>query len=113
MSAISIHREPAQPNGPRFRAIAGDRQAVGKTIGEALDALTAEWGEEVHKTAVFIQKFGPDAFFTAAQHDRMQELLAHRAALTPSERAELEELIFKEMEATVARVESTAQVAQS
>lgn len=105
MTAISIHQEPAQPGAARFRATAGNRQAVGKTMGEALDALTADWGEEVHKTAVFIQRFEPDTFFTAAQHTRMQELLARRHNLTPSERTELEALVDTELDATIARME--------
>ena len=75
-------------------------------MGEALDALTADWGDDIQETAVFIQRLQPDAYFTAVQYCRMQELLAHRATLTAEERAELEILIDAELDATVARTES-------
>ena len=57
-------------------------------MGEALDALTADWGDDIQETAVLIQRFEPDPYFTAAQQSRLQELLASRASLTPQERAE-------------------------
>ena len=77
-------------------------------MGEALDALTADWGDDIQETAVFIQRLQPDAYFTAVQYCRMQELLAHRATLTAEERAELESLIDAELDATVARTEEFA-----
>ena len=75
-------------------------------MGEALDALTADWGDDIWETAVLIQRFQPDAYFTAAQYCRMQELLARRATLTTEERAEVETLIDAEQAATVARTAS-------
>jgi len=74
-------------------------------MGEALDALTADWGHDIQETAVFIQRFQPDAYFTAAQYCCMQELLTRRDTLTVEERAELETLIDAELDATVARTE--------
>jgi hypothetical protein len=106
MSSIAIRTENSDVDTPRFRAVAGNRQSVGRTMGEALDALTADWGDDIQETAVFIQRFQPDAYFTAAQCCRMQELLARRATLTAEERAELETLIDAELDATVARTES-------
>lgn len=106
MTAITIHAENEASGKPRFRAIAGDRQTVGRTMGEALDALTAEWGDDIEQTAVLIQRFRPDPYFTEAQHARMQELLARRAELTVPERAELEVLVDAELDATIARTES-------
>jgi hypothetical protein len=105
MASITIHPEPGERGEPRFRAIAGDRQSVGRTRGEALDALTADWGDDVPETAVLIQRFQPDPYFTQAQHDRMQELLARRHSLLPKERAELEALIDAELAATIARTD--------
>jgi len=70
------------------------------------EALTADWGDDIQETAVLSQRLQPDAYFTAAQYGRMQELLARRAALTAEERAELETLIDAELAATVARTES-------
>lgn len=112
MTAISIRRDSASADVPRFRAVAGEHEAVGPTMGAALDALTANWGEEAQPTAVFIQHFGPDAFFTAAQHDRMEELRVRRDTLSSQERAELESLIDAEFEATVARAEKMLRSAQ-
>ncbi len=103
MTCIGIRTEECEPGEPRFRAIAGDRPSVGRTMGEALDALTADWGDDIPQTAVLIQRFQSDSYFTAAQYGRMQELLAHRASLTAEERTELEALIDAELEATVAR----------
>ena len=106
MSAIAIRAEHREAGIPQFRAIAGQHQSVGRTMGEALDALTAGWGDDVQETTIFIQRLRPDAYFTAAQYHRMQELLARRATLTAAERTELENLIDAELAATVARTES-------
>ena len=106
MPAIAIRTENSEAGAPLFRAVAGNCQSVGRTMGEALDALTAYWGDDIQETAVFIQRLQPDAYFTAVQYCRMQELLAHRATLTAEERTELESLIDAELDATVARTES-------
>jgi hypothetical protein len=89
--------------------MAGQRQSVGRTMGEALDALTAAWGDDFQETAVFIQRFQPDAYFSAAQYARMQELLSRRGTLTVAERTELEGLIDAELQATIDRTESLLQ----
>ena len=106
MPSIAIRTEHNEADALRFRAVAGSHQAVGRTMGEALDALTADWGDDIQETAVLIQRFQPDAYFTAAQYCRMQELLARRATLTAEERVELEALIDAELDATVTRTES-------
>lgn len=106
MTAISIRKEEEPVGVPRFRAVAGDHESTGRTMGEALDSLTAEMGNNVAEAAVLIQRFEPDAHFTDAQHLRMQALLARRAALTLAERAELEALVDAELDATVARTRS-------
>ena len=82
MTSITMHTENSQAGTPRFRAVAGNRQSVGRTMGEALDALTADWHDDIQETAVFIQRLQPDAYFTAAQYHRMQELLTRRATLS-------------------------------
>src|SRR5712691_3871219 len=106
MTSIAMRTENSQAGAPRFRAVAGNRQSVGRTMGEALDALTADWDDDILETAVFIQRLQPDAYFTAAQYHRMQELLTRRATLTAEEHVELETLIDAELDATVARTES-------
>ena len=106
MTAIAIRTDEQEAGKRQFRAIAGDRQSLGRTMGEALDALTAEWGDDVQETVVLIQRFQPDQYFTQAQSDRMQALLARRSTLTPEERRELESLIDAEVDATVARTDT-------
>lgn len=113
MTAIAIRTEENETGEPRFRAIAGSRQSLGRTMGEALDALTAAWGDSVQETVVLIHRFQPDQYFTQAQYDRMQDLLARRTALTPEERAELEALLDAEVDATVARTEHRGRPHQS
>src|SRR5438874_8672676 len=105
MSAVVIRPEDRESGEVWFRAIAGDRERVGRTMGEALDALAADWGDEVQETAVLIQCFRPDRFFTEEQYRRLQELLARRASPTGEERSELEGLIDAELSATVARTD--------
>jgi hypothetical protein len=106
MSAVVIRTEDAGSGEIRFRAIAGTREHVGRTMGEALDALTADWGDDVQETAVLIQRFRPDRYFTEAQYRRMQVLLARRTTLSDEESAELEALIDMELDATVARTDA-------
>jgi hypothetical protein len=54
MPSIAMRTEQNEAGVPRFRAFAGNRQSVGRTMGEALDALTAEWGDDIQETAVLI-----------------------------------------------------------
>jgi regulator of protease activity HflC (stomatin/prohibitin superfamily) len=106
MTSIAMRTENRQAGAPQFRAVAGHRQCVGRTMGEALDALATDWDDDIQEIAVFIQRLQPDAYFTAAQYHRMQELLTRRATLTAEERVELETLIDAELDATVARTGS-------
>jgi hypothetical protein len=92
----------------KFIARTGNLRAVGRTMGEALDALASQWGEITQTVPVIIQHFGPDQFFTQAQYDRMQELRAGIGSLTPAERTELESLIDAELDATTARLDALA-----
>ena len=87
MSSIEIRIQSTEAGKPRFRAVAGNRQSDGRPMGEALDALTADWGDDIQEAAVLIQRFQSDQYFTEAQHTRMQELLARRASLTATQGA--------------------------
>jgi hypothetical protein len=81
MTTIAI--VPDSPAAPptAFRAVAGRHQSVGRTPGEALDALTAQLGADEAGTLVIVQHLRPDAFFTAEQRQRLGELMARwRAA---------------------------------
>lgn len=106
MTSIAVRPDTGEAGEPRFRAIAGNCQSVGRTMGEALDALVAQWAEDVEEGAVLIQRFRPDAYFTEAQQRRMEDLRDRRASLTGAERAELEALVDAELDATVARTDN-------
>lgn len=102
-------------NGKIFRAVSGEIQSFGKTIGEAVDALTQQL-ENGHKETLFIvQRFQPDEFFTAEQQERLSQLMqklrqaeAENKEMNPKERAELEKLIDEEFEGWARRAETIA-----
>ena len=58
-----------------YCAIAGAKHAQGKTAGEALDALTAQFSPEETSTLVIVQSLRPDRFFTAEQQQRLSALM--------------------------------------
>ena len=103
MSSVMIHSETTDHSKPRFRAVAGGLQSVGRTAGEALDSLLAQEGESIESSMIVIRRFAPDAYFSQAQHDRMQELLQRRSTLSDDESSELDGLIDAELDATVLR----------
>ncbi|TAG89907.1 MAG: hypothetical protein EAZ09_11535 [Oscillatoriales cyanobacterium] len=98
-------------NGEKsYRAIAGDRQSVGRTAGQALDALTALLGETDFSALIVIQSFNPDEFFTVQQQKRLSELMnLWRTArdrgqtLSPKQQTELESLVEVELKAATVR----------
>lgn len=106
MTKIAIVPEPADSGPVTYRAIAGRQQSVGKTAGEALDALTAALKCEDSTTLVIVQHQQPDRFFTPEQQARLQELMRRwrqardgGAALTSEEQRELDELVDAEVRA--------------
>jgi hypothetical protein len=109
MTQLSVLIDTDEVSPARFRAISGPHQSVGRTPGEALDALLAQEGEPIEASAILIQRFAPDAYFTQPDYDRMQELLARRASLSATENDELDTLIDRELDATVARTDALMQ----
>ncbi len=110
MTTIAIIPDNPSSSTPRFRAIAGEVQSVGATAGQALDALRAQLGEPEQTTLVVVQPMRPDALFTAAQQQRLAELMDRwRAArdagtaLPPQEQAELDALVEAELRAATDR----------
>ena len=75
MTTVAIAPDLDENGQPIYRAIAGDRQTIGKTAGEALDALTAELQDGLAFPLV-IQSFLPDGYFSAVQQQRLTELMA-------------------------------------
>jgi hypothetical protein len=99
-----------------YRAISGDKQSVGKTAGQALDALTAQLSETEFSALLIIQSFCPDWFFSAEQQQRLSELMSlWRTArdmgqtLPPEQQAELETLVDAELRAATARTAALLQ----
>ena len=116
MTTIAIL--PDNPGSPTtaYRAVAGKKQSVGKSAGQALDALTAQLGEGESGTLVVVQNLRPDRFFTAAQQQRLEELMRRwrtardgNMALSASEQAELESLIDAELAAAMERTKALMQ----
>lgn len=95
------------PEEKKYRAVAGKRESVGRTVGEALNALTAQLGEEESGTLVVIQSRRADRFFNASQQNRLTELMTKRQtqALSATEETELENLVEAELEGAKHRAE--------
>lgn len=110
MTTIAIFPDnpPHSPAG--FRAVAGDVQSSGATVGQALDALRAQLSGPEQTTLVVVQPMRPDELFTAVQQQRLAELLSRWRAgrdagnsLPPEEQTELDSLIEAELRAAAAR----------
>ena len=110
MMKVAILSEPTDVGDIAYRAISGEQQTIGKTAGEALDALTKLLPDDETGTLVIVQNFRSDHFFTAEQHQRLEELMAcWRAArdegtlMSPDEQAELDALVEAEVHAATKR----------
>ncbi|NET47887.1 MAG: hypothetical protein F6K09_04005 [Merismopedia sp. SIO2A8] len=101
----------AEPNGETsYQATLGNTQSIGKTAGQALDALVAQMDEPSFKGLLVIQSFQPDALFTQAQQTRLLELMTlwrdardQGKDILPEQQAELDRLVELELDAATAR----------
>ena len=112
MTPISTVPENPEVDETLWRAVAGGKESLGRTAGEALDALTAQLEGKTSGALVFVQRFCPDQFFTAEQQQRLTELMSRwRSArdlgktLAPEEQAELEGLVEAQLEGSAQRAE--------
>lgn len=110
MTRVAILPEKNKAGHISYRAISGNLQSLGKTAGQALDALTEQINEDETGTLVIVQNLRPDKFFTAAQQQRLSELMDQwRLArdqgqtLQPNEQSELDNLIETELRAATLR----------
>lgn len=114
LDTIEIVREQRDAQQTLYRAIRGEQQAAGATPGQALDILErmlAVRGKEGGTgTLIIVQRFRPDAFFTAEQQARLQVLMSRFQAagetgqeLDPKEKQELERLVDAEWQAAIER----------
>ncbi|MBW4594443.1 MAG: hypothetical protein KME46_16425 [Brasilonema angustatum HA4187-MV1] len=99
-----------------YRAVAGDKQSIGKTAGQALDALTTQLGEDEFSALVLLQSFHPDQFFSAEQQKRLSDLMDlwrtardQGQSLSKELQAELDSLVEAELKAATARTASLLQ----
>jgi hypothetical protein len=104
MTTITITPEKTNT----YRAITGDKESTGRTVGEALDALASQLSEDESGMLVIVQNRKADRFFNAAQQARLIELMQGREAgkLSPEEEGELESLIEAELDGTRERTET-------
>jgi hypothetical protein len=110
MTTIAILPESPGARDTRYRAVAGLKHSIGRTAGEALDALTAQLEPAQAGTLVVVQQLRPDQFFTEDQQTRLEQLMARwraaREADTPmpaADQAELEKLTEAELQAATDR----------
>jgi hypothetical protein len=108
MTKVALLSEHADET--TFRAVSARNQAVGRTAGEALDALTTQLTPEDAETLIIVRSLVPDRFFTGEQRQRLQELMARWRsardggnALSADEQSELENLIDVEVRAATER----------
>lgn len=95
------------PEETNYRAVAGRKESIGRTIGEAIDKLTAQLSEEESGTMVVIQNRRADKFFDAFEQKRLMELTEKRKLQTLSgkEEIELEKLVEVELNGAKKRAE--------
>src|SRR5689334_18171055 len=115
MTKVDILPVTTDHGSRSYQAIAGTKQSSGATAGAALDALTAQLSAGETSTLVIVQSFRPDQFFTAAQQQRLDELMTRwrtardHGTLPPvQEQAELESLIETELQAATQRAATLA-----
>jgi hypothetical protein len=99
-----------------FRAIAGNLQSVGKTAGDALDALNDQLPVTESGTIVVVQNLRADRFFSADQQQRLSELMREwrkarerETALPADLQMELDALAEAELQASAKRAASLVQ----
>jgi hypothetical protein len=110
MTKVAVYYGSADPELMPYRAVSGRNQAMGRTAGEALDALALQLPQEDAETLVIVRNMSADRFFNAEQRSRLEELTALRrkaiagnSQLTELEEAELEQLVDAELRAATER----------
>ncbi len=110
MTTVAILPVPTEKGGIAYQGVAGEKRSQGNTVGEALDALTAQFPDAQEGLLVVVQSLHPDRFFDAQQQRRLGELMdAWRkardagTALPLDEQAELDALIEAELNGAAGR----------
>jgi hypothetical protein len=113
MTQVTLIHDAADPETMPYRAVAGKIQAMGRTAGEAIDALTARMEPENAQTLVIVRNLSGDRYFTDEQRQRMERLISQHkrsleghAAWTRDDEAELIRLVDAELKAATERAEA-------
>ena len=77
---VTILPVPSEEGKPAFHAVSGGQSSLGRTPGEALDAISAHLPQEQDAALVVVQSIRPDRYFSAAQQRRLAELMERSAA---------------------------------
>jgi hypothetical protein len=111
---VTILPVPSEEGKLSFHAVSGGKSSLGRTPGEALDAISPQLSDE-HGTLVVVQSFHPDRYFSAPQQRRLAELMGRwsragqeSGGLPHSEQAELDTLIEMEVRAAGQRAAALA-----
>lgn len=119
MTKAAIMPVPTETGGISYRGVAGETHSQGKTIGEALDALTTQLPGDDAVMLIVVQSLRPDRFFSAFQQQHLAELMeqwreANGAgiSLSTNEQAELDALVEGEVIASGNRAAFLAEQAR-
>lgn len=106
MNTIEILQESALNQPKIYRAICGEKQALGHSPGQALDELEQQLTAPETNTLIIVQRFLPDRFFPEPQHQKLQQLMNqfhegqdNQKRLSNEEQNELEALAEAELAA--------------
>lgn len=113
MTTVTILHKKSQGDEETYWAVAPKEklQTVGRSAGEALDALNAQMISTETGSFIIVQREQSDIYFTEKQLHRLQELIAlsaTEAGLTSEEEAERDSLIEAEFMASAQRTSDLA-----
>ncbi len=115
MTTIAIFPLSSDEGVVSYCAVAGERRGIGKTAGQALDAVTAELSPGQTDPLVVVRRGAADDLFTAEQQQRLQELMQRwrstrdaGTTLAVDDQAELDALIDAELRAATERAQLIA-----
>lgn len=115
MTTVSILPIESVTGIRSYQAFSGQRTAEGTSAGAALDALSQRFPELADEPMIIVQRFQPDAYFSAAQQQRLLELMNRWRTFRDSgrefpddEQAELEALVDAELRASGQRAADAA-----
>ena len=119
MSKVAVLSVPEKDGVLSYVAAQGDKQAVGATVGKALDALMEQFPMTA-STIVIVQGLQADAFFGVQDQQWLTELMerwhlaqAKGKSLPEGLQEEAEDLIEKELKASEHRASALARALES